>query len=86
MKFTEEALEEAIIELFLKNDFSHIPGSEINRDKSDVLIKDDLRIFLIKKYKSDSLTNSEIESIIRILENKPASDLYQSNKKKKTWF
>ena len=43
MKFTEAALEEAIIELILKQGISHVPGGKINREPSDVLIKDDLR-------------------------------------------
>ena len=80
MKFTESALEEAIIELINKQDISHIPGSNINRELSDVLIKDDLKNFLELNYSKYEITNSEIESIVRLLENKPASDLYESNK------
>lgn len=80
MKFTEEALEEAIIELILKQDISHLPGGKINREPTDVLIKDDLKQFLQAQYADDAITNSEIESIIRMLESKPASDLYDSNK------
>jgi len=80
MKFTESALEEAIIELILKQDISHTPGGKLNRQPSDVLIKDDLRKFLKTHYSKDAITESEIESITRILESKPSSDLYDSNK------
>lgn len=80
MKFTEAALEEAIIELILKQDISHVHGGKINREPSDVLIKDDLKQFLQAQYADDAITNSEIESIIRMMESKPASDLYDSNK------
>ncbi len=80
MKFTEAALEEAIIELILKQDISHVPGGKINREPSGVLIKDDLKQFLQTQYADDAITKSEIESIIRMLESKPASDLYDSNK------
>lgn len=80
MKFTEAALEAAIIELILKQDISHVPGGKINREPTDVLIKDDLKQFLQTQYANDAITNSEIESIIRMLESKPASDLYDSNK------
>lgn len=80
MKFTESALEEAIIELILKQDISHTPGGKLNRQPSDVLIKDDLRKFLKAHYSKDAITESEIESITRILESKPSSDLYDSNK------
>lgn len=80
MKFTESALEEAIIELVFKQGISYVPGSKIARDPSDVLIKDDLRQFLQTQYAADGITASEIESILRMLESKPASDLYDSNK------
>ena len=79
-RFTEAALEEAIIELLLKQDISHVPGSKLNRQPSDVLIKDDLCQFLQTRYARDNITASEIESIVRMLESKPASDLYDSNK------
>lgn len=80
MKFTESALEEAIIELVFKQGISYVPGFKITRDPSDVLIKDDLRQFLQTQYAADGITASEIESILRMLESKPASDLYDSNK------
>ncbi len=80
MKFTEAALEEAIIELILKQDISHVPGGNINREPTNVLIKDDLKQFMQAQYADDAIINSEIESIIRMLESKPASDLYDSNK------
>lgn len=80
MKFTESALEEAIIELVFKQGISYVPGFKIARDPSDVLIKDDLRQFLQTQYAADGITASEIESIIRMLESKPASDLYDSNR------
>lgn len=80
MKFTESALEEAIIELVFKQGISYVPGFEIVRDPSGVLIKDDLRQFLQTQYAADGITASEIESTLRMLESKPASDLYDSNK------
>jgi type I restriction enzyme R subunit len=80
MKFTESALEEAIIELIVKQDISHVHGSKLIREPSDVLIKEDLRQYLHTQYASEGITSSEVESIIRILDAKPASDLYGSNK------
>lgn len=80
MKFTESALEEAIIELVFKQGISYVPGFKIARDPSDVLIKDDLRQFLQIQYAADGIKASEIESIVRMLESKPASDLYDSNR------
>ena len=45
-----------------------------------VLIEEDLRAFLSTQYHTDGITHSEIEGIIRELEQLPASDLYESNK------
>ena len=45
MKFTEAKLEEAIIELLDEQGYPHLNGAELVRDKSEVLIKDDLRAF-----------------------------------------
>ncbi|GAB1347083.1 type I restriction endonuclease subunit R [Cloacibacterium normanense] len=45
-----------------------------------VLIEEDLRTFLSAKYREEGITHSEIEGIIRELEQLPASDLYESNK------
>lgn len=45
-----------------------------------VLIEEDLRAFLSTQYHTEGITVSEIEGIIRELEQLPASDLYESNK------
>lgn len=45
-----------------------------------MLIKDDLRDFLSKRYQHARITEGEIETVIRQLETLPASDLYNSNK------
>lgn len=80
MIFTEEKLENAIIELLKQQEISHVEGKTINRDSFDVLLKDDLHRFLKSQYAGDGITVSEVEGIIRMLESKPASNLYDSNK------
>lgn len=80
MSFTEEKLECAIIDLLSQRDIPHVLGVNIVRDSTDVLIKADFRTFLSVKYADESITVSEIESILRKLETFPASDLYTSNK------
>ncbi|MGU8827826.1 type I restriction endonuclease subunit R [Clostridium perfringens] len=81
IKFNEEKLENAIIELFKQSDYSYIKGEELNRENTEVLIKDDLKKFLLKKYKDEEITEYETDSIIRSLEILPSSSLYDSNKK-----
>lgn len=86
MKFTEAQLEAAIIELLGEQGFPYVPGGDIERDKSEVLIKADLRQFLFEKYAEDNITSGEIDSIIKQIESLPASDLYDSNKTFCKWL
>jgi type I restriction enzyme R subunit len=80
MKFTEAKLEQAIIELLGEQGYPHLNGGELERNKSEVLIKDDLRAFLQTRYQHANITTGEIDTIIHQLETLPASDLYDSNK------
>ena len=80
-KFTEAKLEQAILQLLEAQGYPHIKGSDIVREPHDVLIKADLHTFLSQQYASDNITDSEIASIIRLLESLSAADLYDSNKK-----
>lgn len=80
MKFTEEKLEQAIIELLVAQGFPHYVGTTLNRKPGEVLLQDDLTAYLSARYQSDGITGGEIQSIIRQLDSLPASDLYESNK------
>ena len=80
MKFTEDRLEQAIIELLAAEGYPHTLGEVLERNPNDVLIKSDLREFLATRYQDDLITEYEIESIIHKLEYLPASDLYDTNK------
>lgn len=80
MKFTEEKLEQAVIELFEAEQIPHCHGETIHKEMSDVILRDDLKQFLMNQYSADGITNNEIESIILQLERYPSSDLYGSNK------
>jgi len=80
MKFTEAKLEQAILELLGEQGYPHLNGGELQRNKSEVLIKDDLRAFLQTRYQHANITTGEIDTIIHQLETLPASDLYDSNK------
>lgn len=78
MKFTEESLEQAVIELFEEEGYAYISGEQITKKPHEVLITEDLKKYLISRY--DDITISELESIIRMLNAYPASDIYESNK------
>ena len=80
MKFTEAQLEQAYIDLLVKEGIPHVLGNSLVRDADEVLIKSDLKSFLLKQYQKEKLTSTEAEQIIRELQVLPASDLYDSNK------
>lgn len=80
MKFTEAKLEAAFIELIAQEGYPHFPGEAIDRRSDEVLIEEDLRQFLTKRYAADDITENEVDSIILRLRTLPASDLYESNK------
>ena len=63
MRFTEERLEQAIIELLEEEGYPRVLGRDIARDPSEVLIKEDLRHFLAQQYADDNITPGEIDSI-----------------------
>lgn len=79
MSFNERALERSIIELLQNKGYIHQTGSELLREKSEVLIIDDFKEYLHTRYASDDLTESEIDSIILSLRT-VGGTLYESNK------
>ena len=79
MSFNEHALELSIIELLQNKGYIHQTGSELLREKSEVLIVNDLKEYLHTRYASEELTESEIDSIILSLRT-VGGTLYESNK------
>ncbi|GBC61387.1 type I restriction endonuclease subunit R [Desulfonema ishimotonii] len=79
-KFTEEKLEQAIIELLKSEGYPHFSGKKIPREPAEVLIREDLKTYLSQRYADAHITPAEINSVLRKLETLSASDLYESNK------
>ena len=79
MKFTEEKLEQAVIELFEAEGYKCLTGEQIHKEMPDVLLQDDLKQYLLNRYFNEDITLKKIEVIIRKLELYPASALYESN-------
>ena len=80
MKFTEDTLEQAVIELFETQQIPHVHGETIHKEMADVLLREDLKSFLLNQYSDDNITLNEIDGIIRQLDLYPSSALYESNK------
>ena len=75
--FNEHALEMAIMELFQQEDYLYTNGEQVHKEVNDVLLRDDLRMFLRNRYAD--MTPLEVESAIaRLTTNVGFSD-YQNN-------
>ncbi len=85
-KFTEAQLEAAFTELIGNEGYPHHFGNTLNRAEDEVILADDLRSFLLKKYSNENLTESEVNSIILDIKSLPAFDLYESNKTFMSWL
>jgi type I restriction enzyme, R subunit len=86
MKFTEEKLESAFVELLESEKFPHYPGYSILKPADEVIIEDDLLNFLLTKYSGNKLTPNEAKSLILQIKSLPSSDLYESNKTILRWL
>lgn len=79
MKYTESQLEQAFISLLETEGYHYINGKElVKTSNQEVLIKDDLRFFLLNRY--SDLEEIELESVINEIAFQSASNLYESNK------
>ena len=76
----EAQLELSVMELFQQEGYEYLSGDSILRETTDVLIKDDLRMYLMMKYVADGITANEIETIIFGLVRASHEPLYDANK------
>ena len=79
INFNESALELSIMELLQDENYIHLTGEQIHRERTEVLLIDDLRDFLMSKYAKEDITKSEVESIILSLRN-ISGTIYEANK------
>lgn len=80
MKFTEAQLEAAIIHLLRDQGFPHLVGKQLARSPEEVLLEDDLRAYLLRRYAREQLTEGEIQQVLRQLRGFSTLSLYESNK------
>ena len=78
-KFNEHALEMSIMELLKDEEYTYLNGNQIHRERTEVLLVDDLKHYLYSHYASDSITPSEIDRIILMLRN-ISGTIYEANK------
>lgn len=79
-KFTEAELERAIIELFRQQGYEYTYGEALHRELDTVLLEEDLRTFLIRKYQDKHLSDVEMKKIVNMLSLIPSAPLYAANR------
>lgn len=79
INFNEHALEMSIMELFKDEEYAYVSGDQIHRERTEVLLTDDLKQYLYDCYAKDDITPSEVDSIILMLRN-IGGTIYEANK------
>ena len=77
--FNEHALEMSIMELFKDEGYTYLSGDQIHRERTEVLLTDDLKQYLYNRYAKDGITPSEVDSVILMLRN-ISGTIYEANK------
>lgn len=78
MMFTEESLENVVIEYLKDIDYKYIHGSNLNRDNKEVLLLDRLEERLININKE--IPKSSIKEAIRKIRTFETNDVFTNNK------
>lgn len=77
--FNEHSLEMAIMELFQDEGYLYMNGEQIHRERSEILLTDDLRQYLLNRYAKDGLTATEVDGILLRLKS-ISGTIYEANK------
>ncbi|MDD3077906.1 MAG: HsdR family type I site-specific deoxyribonuclease [Paludibacter sp.] len=78
--FNEAAFEQAFIELLKNTGWTYTDGESIHRRPQDILLEDDLRTYLTRRFSTEHLTEREIKSIITDIRLENAPSFYNANR------
>ena len=77
--FNEHTLEMAIMELFERQGYSYVNGETIHKEQTEVLLRDDLQMYLMDRYAEEGITSLEVERVIAKLTADNGVPLYEQN-------
>ncbi|MEE1503999.1 MAG: HsdR family type I site-specific deoxyribonuclease, partial [Acutalibacteraceae bacterium] len=77
--FNEHALEMSVMQLFQDEGYIYVQGDQLHRERSEVLLVEDIKKYLLNKYSKEGITATEIENIILKLRS-ISGTLYEANK------
>ena len=78
--FTESSFENAVLELFQNQGYKYQCGYDLHRTNEEILIVDDFKDYLSKRYASLNLQESEISFILHNLLSSRGTSLYSTMK------
>lgn len=59
--FNEHILELSIMKLFLQEGYIYTSGEEIQKEADEVLLRNDMRMYLCNRYRKEGITQLEVE-------------------------
>ena len=77
--FNEHTLEMAIMELFEQQGYSYVNGETIHKELPEVLLREDLRMYLMDRYSDEGITPMEVERVLAKLTADNGAPLYIQN-------
>lgn len=80
ISFTESSFENAVLELFQNQGYEYQCGYDLHRTNEEILLVDDFKDYLSKRYASLNLQESEINFILHNLLSSRGTSLYSTMK------
>lgn len=78
--FTESQLEQSIIQLFVAEGYSYVPGDHIQRKPGEVVLHDDMEQYLQARYAGEDITADEVDRAIRRIVQSHGGSVYEENR------
>lgn len=79
VNFNEHSLEMSIMELFKDEEYVYVNGQQVHRERTEVLLIEDLKNYLFHRYSTDGITLDEVNRVISMLRN-ISGTIYEANK------
>lgn len=78
--FSESSFENAVIDLFKQQGYQYSFGYDLHRTNEEVILTDDFKNYLSRRYSSLNLQESEIDFILHSLLSSRGTSLYSTMK------
>ena len=83
--FNEHSLEMAIMELFEQQGYSYVNGETVHKELSEVLLRDDLRMYLMDRYSKKGFEPRSIWRMMQFAQEFPDVEIVSPLVSKLSW-